>query len=48
MRPGQDQGAEDYEGTLISLIEPHSFARTDFDETNPIIREIVETGERII
>lgn len=29
-------------------IEPHSFARTDFDETNPIIREIVETGERII
>jgi len=29
-------------------IEPHSFARTDFDETNPIIRDIIETGERII
>lgn len=29
-------------------IEPHSFARTDFDETNPLIREIVERGERII
>lgn len=29
-------------------IEPHSFARTDFDETNPMIREIIETGERII
>ena len=29
-------------------IEPHSFARTDFDETNPYIREIIETGERII
>ena len=29
-------------------IEPHSFARTDFDETNPYIKEIIETGERII
>ena len=29
-------------------IEPHSFARSDFDETNPYIKEIVETGERII
>lgn len=29
-------------------IEPHSFARTDFDETNPFIREIIKTGERII
>ena len=29
-------------------IEPHSFARTDFDETNPFVREIIETGERII
>lgn len=29
-------------------IEPHSFARADFDETNPYIKEIVETGERII
>jgi len=29
-------------------IEPHSFAKTDFDETNPYIKEIIETGERII
>jgi len=29
-------------------IEPHSFARTDFDETDPYIREIIETGERIL
>ncbi len=29
-------------------IEPHSLARTDFDETNPFIKEIIETGERII
>jgi uncharacterized protein len=29
-------------------IEPHSFARTDFDESDPYIREIVKTGERII
>lgn len=29
-------------------IEPHAFARTDFDETNPFIREIITTGERII
>jgi uncharacterized protein len=29
-------------------IEPHSFARTDFDETNPYVKEIIETGERII
>lgn len=29
-------------------IEPHSFARTDFDEADPYIREIIETGERII
>ena len=29
-------------------IEPHSFARSDFDETDPYIREIIETGERII
>lgn len=29
-------------------IEPHAFARTDFDETNPYIREIIETGERIV
>ena len=28
-------------------IEPHAFARSDFDETNPFIREIVETGERV-
>jgi predicted nucleotidyltransferase len=29
-------------------IEPHSFARSDFDETNPYIKEIIATGERII
>ena len=29
-------------------IEPHSFARTDFDETDPYIRDIIETGERIL
>ncbi len=29
-------------------IEPHSFARTDYDETDPFIREIIKTGERII
>jgi hypothetical protein len=29
-------------------IEPHSFARTDFDETDPFVREIIATGERIL
>lgn len=29
-------------------IEPHSFARTDFDETDPYIKEIVQTGERVV
>ena len=29
-------------------IEPHAFARSDFGETNPYIKEIVETGERIV
>ena len=29
-------------------IETHSFARSDFDETDPLIREIIETGERIL
>jgi predicted nucleotidyltransferase len=29
-------------------IEPHSFARSDFDESDPLIREIMETGERIV
>lgn len=29
-------------------IEAHSFAKTDFDLSNPLIREIVETGQRII
>lgn len=28
-------------------IEPHSFARTDFDETDPYIKSIIETGRRI-
>jgi predicted nucleotidyltransferase len=30
------------------MIDPHSFARTDFDETDPFVREIIATGERII
>ncbi len=29
-------------------IEPHAFARTDFDETDPYIKEIITTGERIL
>lgn len=29
-------------------IEPHSFARSNFDETNPYIKEIIATGERIV
>jgi len=29
-------------------IEPHAFARSDYDETNPYIKEIIETGERIV
>jgi len=29
-------------------IEPHSFARTDFDEADPFVREIIATGERIL
>ena len=29
-------------------IEPHSFAKTDFDETNPFVKEIIKTGERIV
>ena len=29
-------------------IEPHLFAKSDFDETNPYIREITKTGERIV
>ncbi|RZB36875.1 MAG: hypothetical protein SRB2_01675 [Desulfobacteraceae bacterium Eth-SRB2] len=28
--------------------EPHSFAKSDFDETNPYIKAIIEAGERII
>ncbi|MDD2716121.1 MAG: hypothetical protein PHW04_09520 [Candidatus Wallbacteria bacterium] len=26
-------------------IQPYSFARTDFDETHPLIRDIIENGE---
>ncbi len=29
-------------------IEPHSFARSDFDEANPFVKEILATGKRII
>lgn len=29
-------------------IEPHAFARSDFDETDPYIKEIIDTGIRIV
>ena len=29
-------------------IEPHTFAKTDFDKTNPFIKEIIKHGEKII
>ncbi|HUW60152.1 MAG TPA: nucleotidyltransferase domain-containing protein [Candidatus Bathyarchaeia archaeon] len=29
-------------------IEPHAFAKTDFDETDPYIKEIIDTGQRIV
>ncbi len=29
-------------------IEPHCFAKSDFDESNPYIREIVKTGMRFL
>ncbi|MBN1625712.1 MAG: nucleotidyltransferase domain-containing protein [Deltaproteobacteria bacterium] len=29
-------------------IEPHAFAKTDFDEPDPFVNEIITTGERII
>lgn len=29
-------------------IEPHPFAKSDFDDTNPFVKEIIETGERMI
>jgi hypothetical protein len=29
-------------------IEPHCFAKSDFDETNPYIKEIIKTGLRIL
>ena len=29
-------------------IEPHAFARSDLDQTNPYIEEIITTGERIL
>ena len=29
-------------------IEPHAFTRSDFDETDPYVKEIIETGERIV
>ncbi len=34
--------------TVDLQIEPHSFAKSDFDETNPYIKEIIENGEKII
>jgi predicted nucleotidyltransferase len=29
-------------------IEPHAFARSDFDLSIPLVKEIVEQGERIV
>jgi predicted nucleotidyltransferase len=29
-------------------IEPHSFARTDFDEPDPYVDEIIRNGKRIL
>ena len=29
-------------------IEPHTFAKSDFDQTNPFIKEIITTGVRVI
>jgi hypothetical protein len=29
-------------------IEPHAFARTDFDESDPFVNEVITKGERII
>ena len=29
-------------------IEPHSFAKLDFDKTNPFVREIITKGKRVI
>lgn len=29
-------------------IEPHAFAKTDFDDPDPFVTEIITTGERII
>ncbi len=29
-------------------IEPHAFARSDFDEMDPYVKEIIKTGERIV
>jgi len=29
-------------------IEPHSFSRRDFENPDPFVREIINTGERIL
>ena len=29
-------------------IEPHCFARTDLDDPDPFVMEIIQTGERIV
>ena len=29
-------------------IEPHSFAKLDFDKTDPFVREIITNGKRIL
>lgn len=34
--------------TVDLRIEPHTFAKTDFDEADPFVREIIKTGYRIM
>lgn len=29
-------------------IEPHAFAKTDFEDRDPFLEEIIETGQRIV
>lgn len=29
-------------------IEPHAFAKTDFEDRDPFLEEIIETGKRIV
>ncbi|HDP33824.1 MAG TPA: nucleotidyltransferase domain-containing protein [Candidatus Hydrogenedentes bacterium] len=37
-----------YRREIDLRIEPHAFARTDYDSSDPFIREIITTGERLV